>query len=57
MTVEQKNGPAEPYQGPSANSPTQGHGAKKEQEAVTSEAEREVDANQRESGQGDKSLD
>ncbi|PZW62871.1 hypothetical protein F471_04503 [Pseudomonas sp. URMO17WK12:I1] len=57
MTVEQKNGPAQPYQGPSANSPTQGHGTKKEQEAVNSEAEREVDADQRESGQGDKSLD
>ncbi len=57
MTVEQKNGPAEPYQGPSADSPTQGHGAKKEQEAVNSEAERAIDADQRESGQGDKSAD
>lgn len=57
MTVEQKNGPAQPYQGPSADSPTQGHGAKKEQEAVNSEAERDVAADQRESGQGDKSLD
>lgn len=57
MTVEQKNGPAEPYQGPSANSPTQGHGAKKEQEAINLEAERDVDAVQHESGQGDKSVD
>lgn len=57
MTVEQKNGPAEPYQGPSTNSPTQGHGAKKEQEAVNSEVERDVDADQRESGQDDNSVD
>ncbi|MBV7564576.1 hypothetical protein [Pseudomonas sp. sia0905] len=57
MTVEQKNGPAEPYQGPSANSPTQGHGAKKEQEAVNSEADRDVAADQRKSGQGDNSVD
>jgi len=57
MTVEQKNGPAEPYQGPSADSPTQGHGAKKEQEAVNSEVERDVESDQRESGQGDKNVD
>lgn len=42
MTVEDKNGPAAPYQGPSVNSSTQGHGSKQEQEAVKSEAERDV---------------
>ena len=44
MTIEENNGPAAPYQGPSANSATQGHGSKQEQDAVQSEAERDVDS-------------
>ncbi|MDQ7987374.1 hypothetical protein QYS36_20745 [Pseudomonas sp. G34] len=43
MTVEDKNGPAAPYQGPSVNSSTQGHGSKQEQDAVKSEAQRDGD--------------
>lgn len=42
MTIEENNGPAAPYQGPSVNSSTQGHGSKQEQDAVQSEAERNV---------------
>lgn len=44
MTIEENNGPAAPYQGPSANSATQGHGSKQEQDAVQSETERGVDS-------------
>lgn len=44
MTIEENNGPAAPYQGPSANSATQGHGSKQEQDAVQSEAELGVDS-------------
>lgn len=44
MTVEENNGPAAPYQGPSVNSSTQGHGSKQEQDAVKSEAGRDTDS-------------
>ena len=44
MKVEESNGPAAPYQGPSVNSSTQGHGSKQEQDAVKSEAGRDVDS-------------